>query len=61
MRRSSTATANIEVRLFNPFMLRKLRWPSYIFDFRRVNRRMHNKSFTVDGTHHHCRWAQPWR
>ena len=40
---------NIEVRLFNPFMLRRWRGPNYIFDFRRVNRRMHNKSFTVDG------------
>jgi cardiolipin synthase C len=35
--------------LFNPFMLRKPRTPNYIFDFRRVNRRMHNKSLTVDG------------
>ncbi len=41
---------NVEVRLFNPFMLRKPRTPSYLFDFRRVNRRMHNKSLTVDGT-----------
>jgi cardiolipin synthase C len=40
---------NIEVRLFNPFMLRKPRAPSYLFDFRRLNRRMHNKSLTVDG------------
>jgi cardiolipin synthase C len=41
--------ANIEVRLFNPFMLRKPRTPNYLFDLRRVNRRMHNKSLTVDG------------
>jgi cardiolipin synthase C len=41
---------NIEVRLFNPFMLRRPRWPSYLFDLRRVNRRMHNKSLTADGT-----------
>ena len=41
--------ANIEVRLFNPFILRKPRLPSYLFDLRRVNRRMHNKSLTVDG------------
>jgi cardiolipin synthase C len=41
--------ANIEVRLFNPFMLRKPRAPSYLFDLHRVNRRMHNKSLTVDG------------
>lgn len=39
---------NIEVRLFNPFVLR---WPKvlgYLFDFQRTNRRMHNKSFTAD-------------
>jgi cardiolipin synthase C len=40
---------NIEVRLFNPYMLRKPRWPSYVFDLRRINRRMHNKSLTIDG------------
>ena len=38
----------IEVRLFNPFVLR---WPKplgYVTDFNRANRRMHNKSFTAD-------------
>ncbi|MDN7127184.1 phospholipase D family protein [Pseudidiomarina sp. 1APR75-33.1] len=40
---------NIEVRLFNPLKLRRPRFLNYIFDFRRVNRRMHNKSFVVDG------------
>lgn len=38
---------NIELRLFNPFANRKLR----VFDahrFAQVNRRLHNKSFTVD-------------
>jgi cardiolipin synthase C len=39
---------NISVRLFNPFVLRSPRAPSYLFDFRRLNRRMHNKSFTAD-------------
>lgn len=39
----------IEVRLFNPFVLRSPRMLSYVLDFRRVNRRMHNKSFSVDG------------
>jgi cardiolipin synthase C len=43
------AHKNIEVKLFNPFILRKPRAPSYLFDFRRLNRRMHNKSLTVDG------------
>jgi putative cardiolipin synthase len=42
------AHENIEVRLFNPLRHRRLRWINYIRDFRRVNRRMHNKSFTVD-------------
>lgn len=40
--------ANIEVRLFNPFVLR---WPKalgYLLDFGRLNRRMHNKSLTAD-------------
>lgn len=40
--------ANIEVRLFNPFVIRSPRWIGYVTDFRRLNRRMHNKSFTVD-------------
>jgi cardiolipin synthase C len=40
---------NVQVRLFNPFILRRFRWLSYVFDLHRVNRRMHNKSLTVDG------------
>jgi putative cardiolipin synthase len=39
---------NIEVRLFNPFLPRAPRWLSYLTDFSRANRRMHNKSFTAD-------------
>ena len=39
---------NIEVRLFNPFIFRKWRALGYIADFPRLNRRMHNKSFTAD-------------
>ena len=39
---------NIEVRLFNPFMHRGLRWMGYLTDFGRLNRRMHNKSMTAD-------------
>ena len=42
------AHPNIEVRLFNPFMHRRFRALSYLTDFRRLNRRMHNKSFTAD-------------
>ncbi len=39
---------NIELRLFNPFMQRGFRPLGYLSDFSRLNRRMHNKSFTVD-------------
>lgn len=38
----------IEVRLFNPVALRWPRWVNYFTDFRRINRRMHNKSMTAD-------------
>lgn len=43
------AHPNAEVRLYNPFNLRRFKLLSYTFDFFRLNRRMHNKSFTVDG------------
>lgn len=39
---------NIEIRLFNPFIHRHWRALSYITDFARLNRRMHNKSITAD-------------
>jgi putative cardiolipin synthase len=39
---------NIQVRLFNPFVHRRARWLDAVFDFRRVSRRMHNKSLTAD-------------
>ncbi|WP_227369776.1 phospholipase D family protein [Halomonas sp. M20] len=39
---------NIEVRLFNPFKYRKFKYLGFVTDFSRVNRRMHNKSFTAD-------------
>jgi putative cardiolipin synthase len=42
------AHPNIEVRLFNPFAVRSLRAIGYLTDFFRLNRRMHNKSFTAD-------------
>ena len=38
----------IEIRLFNPFRQRRWRWFGYFTDFSRLNRRMHNKSFTAD-------------
>lgn len=40
---------NIEVRLFNPFVLRHPKMLGYLADFPRLNRRMHNKSFIADG------------
>ncbi len=43
------AHPNIELRLFNPFAQRWARWLGYLIDFARLNRRMHNKSFTADG------------
>ncbi|EGY51745.1 phospholipase domain protein [Neisseria shayeganii 871] len=43
------AHPNIEVRLFNPFMQRGFRPLGYLSDFFRLNRRMHNKSFSADG------------
>ncbi len=39
---------NIEVRLFNPISRRGLHSLNFVGHFRRANRRMHNKSFTVD-------------
>lgn len=36
------------VKLFNPLRHRRLRWLNYFLDFRRVNRRMHNKAMVVD-------------
>jgi putative cardiolipin synthase len=42
------AHAAIEVRVFNPTAFRKLRILGLVADFGRLNRRMHNKSFTAD-------------
>jgi putative cardiolipin synthase len=43
------AHPNFEIRIFNPFARRKARELDFLTDFGRANRRMHNKSFTVDG------------
>lgn len=43
------AHPEVEVRLFNPFRIRRPKLLEYIIDFGRLNRRMHNKSLTVDG------------
>jgi putative cardiolipin synthase len=39
---------NFEVRVFNPFARRSARALDGVTGFSRINRRMHNKSFTVD-------------
>ncbi|SCX72706.1 phosphatidylserine/phosphatidylglycerophosphate/cardiolipin synthase family protein [Variovorax sp. EL159] len=46
------AYPNVEVRIFNPFPTRgatATRFGLALFDFARVNRRMHNKLFVADG------------
>jgi phosphatidylserine/phosphatidylglycerophosphate/cardiolipin synthase-like enzyme len=42
------AHPNVEVRLYNPFVQRSARVLGFATDFGRLNRRMHNKSFTAD-------------
>jgi len=42
------AHPNLEVRLYNPVFHRQFRLLDYLTDFRRMNRRMHNKSLTAD-------------
>lgn len=39
---------NIEVRLFNPYPQRRFRFLDWFADLDQVQRRMHNKTFTVD-------------
>jgi len=39
---------HFEIRIFNPFSRRQGKVLDVVGDFERVNRRMHNKSFTVD-------------
>jgi len=39
---------NIEIRLFNPFPSRTLRYVNFLTHFGTVTRRMHNKAFIVD-------------
>ncbi|MGF1765065.1 phospholipase D family protein [Aliivibrio kagoshimensis] len=44
------AHPQIEIRIFNPIPTRRgvAKWLNFLGDFSRLNRRMHNKSFTVD-------------
>jgi putative cardiolipin synthase len=46
--RALDAHPNIEVRLYNPMAMRTTRMLNFATDFSRLNRRMHNKSFTAD-------------
>ena len=39
---------NIDVRLYNPYKFRHYRPVDMVLDLKRINRRMHNKSFIVD-------------
>jgi len=39
---------NISIRLFNPFVTRGFKYVDFLTDTARINRRMHNKSFTAD-------------
>jgi putative cardiolipin synthase len=41
---------NIEIRLFNPLSRRGISKLNLVWNFRQANRRMHNKSFTVDNS-----------
>ena len=43
------AHPNVQVRLFNPVARGGISSLNFLLDFSRANRRMHNKSFTVDG------------
>ena len=42
------AHPNIEMRLYNPIARRGISMFNFLADFKRANRRMHNKSFIVD-------------
>jgi cardiolipin synthase C len=43
------AHRNAQVRLFNPLRYRRARWLNYLTSPARINHRMHNKCFIVDG------------
>ncbi len=39
----------IDIRLYNPFLIRRFKVINFTWDFFRLNRRMHNKAIVVDG------------
>ena len=43
------ALPQVQVRLYNPFVQRRFKPLGYLSEPGRLNRRMHNKSFTADG------------
>ena len=45
-----SALPNIEIRLFNPFAGRETGFFDFLFDFERVDHRMHNKAFIADNS-----------
>ena len=45
-----SALPNVEIRLFNPFAGRETGVFDFIFDFERVDHRMHNKAFIADNS-----------
>ncbi|PIL68414.1 phospholipase D family protein [Acinetobacter baumannii] len=48
--RSLLQHTNFEIRLFNPYKFRYLRIFDYLFRFKKVNHRMHNKLIIADGS-----------
>ena len=44
------AHPNVEIRVFNPLSRNSILAVNFLLDFGRVNRRMHNKAFIVDGS-----------
>jgi putative cardiolipin synthase len=47
---SFDAHPNIEIRIFNPFSVRRSHGLNFLIDFDRVNHRMHNKTFVMDNS-----------
>jgi putative cardiolipin synthase len=45
-----SALPNLEIRIFNPFVGRETGLVDLVFDYRRINHRMHNKVFVADNS-----------
>ena len=46
--RDLSSRSNFNVKFFNPFKHRRWRWVNWLTDFKRMNRRMHNKAMIID-------------